>query len=113
MKKIMMLTAALLAIQTLPVFAQDDQPAHEGKKHRGERMFEEQDANKDGAITEDEFVAFMKKKFVETDGNKDGKVTKEEAKAHFEAKRAEWKAKREAMKKEKQAEAPKEAPKAE
>lgn len=110
MKKIMMLTAALLAFQTLPVFAQDG--ADGGKKHRGMKMFEEQDANKDGAITEDEFVAFMKKKFTESDGNKDGKVTKEEAKAHYEAKRAEWKAKREAMKQAKDAGA-KEAPKAE
>jgi len=61
-----------------------------GGKH-GERMFDEVDADKDGAITEAEQSAFMKKKFEESDADKDGKVTKEEHKAamkkHWEAKK--------------------------
>ena len=109
MRKILMLTAAVLAFQALPALAEDGGPKG-GEKH-GNRMFEEQDTNKDGAISEDEFVAFSKKRFVETDANKDGKVTQDEAKAHHDAMKAKWKEKRAEMKA--KGDAPKEEPKPE
>lgn len=109
MKKLFLLSAAILAVQTLPVLAQDGPPPHEGGKHHGkgmERMFEKQDTDKDGVITEAEFNAFTKKRFDDMDANKDGKVTKEEAKAHHDAMKAKWKERREKSK-----DAPVEAPK--
>jgi len=100
MKKLMMLTAAVLTIQALPALAE------EGKGHKRdggkymEKMFTEQDTDGNGSVSEAEFQAFSKKRFDGMDGNKDGSLTKEEIKAHHEAKRAEWKAKKEQMKKE-------------
>ncbi len=105
MKKLMMLSAALLAMQAVPALAQDGPKPHKDGKGM-ERFFEKQDANKDGVISEDEAVAAAKARFAEVDANKDGKVTKDEAKAHHDAMRAKWKEKREEMKKLKE-EAPK------
>lgn len=109
MKKILLLSAAVLALQVVPALAQDG-PAGEGKKGpRHEGMFEKQDTNGDGKVTEAEFLEHGKAKFKELDGNGDGSVTKEEAKAHFDKKRAQWEAKKAEMKAKKEA-APKEAP---
>lgn len=89
MKKIVMLGAAVLALQSIPALAEDHAPM-DGKPHRGlEKMFEKQDANKDGAISEEEFLTSSKERFTDMDANKDGKLTKEEV----EAKRAEMKKK--------------------
>ncbi len=102
MKKLFLLSAAILAVQALPVLAQDGPPpaGHEGGKKgdRGARMFEMQDTDKDGAISEAEHSAFTKKRFDEMDANKDGKVTKDEAKAHHDAMKAKWKERRDAHK---------------
>lgn len=99
MKKLLMLTAAVLALQALPALAQDGGPDGGKKHHRGEKFFEMQDTNKDGVISEDEALANAKKRFGEMDGNKDGKITKEEAQTHHEAMKAKWKEKRAEMKK--------------
>lgn len=109
MKKLLLLGAAVLTIQAIPAFAEEGGP---GKHKRDggkmmERIFTEQDANGDGAISKDEFVTHATKRFESMDGNKDGSVTKEEIKAHHDAKKAEWKAKKEA---EKPADAPAEKP---
>ena len=103
MKKIMMLTAAVFALQALPALAEDG-----GAKHgdRGARIFEKLDTDKDGKISEAEQVAHAKERFAAMDANKDGFVTKEEGKAHHEAKKAEWKKKREEMKAKEGAETP-------
>jgi hypothetical protein len=107
MKKIMLLSAAVLAMQTVPALAQDAaKPKHDGKRHEAkfDKMFDAQDANKDGKVTEAEFLEFQKNIFLKVDGNKDGSVTKEEAKAFGEKRRAEWEAKRKEMKAKKEAE---------
>jgi hypothetical protein len=114
MKKIMMLGAALLALQALPALAQEDvpppPPGKEGPHHGGHgKFFEKMDADKDGAVSEAEFLKSSKEKFVELDANKDGKVTKEE----HEARRAEMKKKWEERKAAKDGEKPADAPKAE
>lgn len=87
--------AAILALQAIPAMAEEGKPHHKGKDRGAmmEKMFEEQDTDKNGSISEAEFQAFSKKKFDAMDANKDGSVTKDEIKAHHEAKKAEWKAK--------------------
>lgn len=111
MKKLLMLTGALLALQAIPAMAQDEgaapPPKGERMMHkgdgRGEKMFEQKDTNKDGVISEAEFMDGAKKRFAEVDADHDGKITKEEAKAHHESMREKWKEKREAFKKAKDA----------
>ena len=101
MKKIMMMGAAILALQAIPAFAQG--PA-DGKHIGGPgKFFEMQDTDKDGTVSEAEFLDASKKKFTEMDADKDGKITKEEMatrksemKKKWEARRAEMKAKKEA-----------------
>lgn len=110
MKKILLLTAAVLAIQALPALAEDG-GQHKGGK--GMHVFELQDADKDGAVSKEEFMKFNEGRFAEIDANGDGKVTKEEVKAHHEAMRAKWEAKKKEMKEQKEKEAdsaPEEAP---
>lgn len=99
MKKLMMLSAAILALQAIPAIAQeaaapvkDGKPHHEGKGP--DRYFEKLDTDKDGKISKAESVAAAEKRFNETDTNKDGFVTKEESKAHHDAMKAKWKEKR-------------------
>ncbi len=100
MKKLMLLSAAVLALQAIPAMAEEGaDPGPKGKHGGHERFFEKQDTDKDGAITEAEFLAHSKEKFAKMDTNSDGKVTKEEAKENHEkwkAKRAEMRAKKEA-----------------
>lgn len=110
MKKILLLSAAVLALQVVPALAEEGPAGGEGKKApRHEGMFEKQDTNGDGVVSETEFLERGKVMFKEMDGNGDGNVTKEEARAHFEKKHAEREAKRAEMKAKKDA-APKEAP---
>ncbi len=112
MKKLLLLSAAFLALQAVPVMAQDADappPVKEGKhagpdgKGRGEMFFSKNDTNGDGVISEDEFLANAKKHFDEGDTDKDGKLTKEEAKAQHEKMRAKMKEKREEMKEKRKA----------
>ncbi|MFC0206191.1 EF-hand domain-containing protein [Novosphingobium soli] len=60
---------------------------------RGGGMMHQADADKDGAISQAEFVAGAMKRFDAQDANHDGQVTKEERQAAREAMKAEWKAK--------------------
>jgi len=98
MKKILLLGAAVLTINAIPALAEE---GGKGKRDGGkmmEKIFTEQDANGDGAVSKDEFAAHATKRFDAMDADKNGSVTKDEIKAHHEAKKAEWKAKREAKK---------------
>lgn len=97
MKKILMLSAAALILQATPVLADN----HGGDK--GAKMFEKQDTNSDGKITEAEFLEHAKKKFAERDTNGDGSISQEEAKAGKEAKRKEMKEKRKEKREERKA----------
>lgn len=114
MKKILMLTAAIMALQALPALA-GEKDGHKGGKHMN--IFEIQDADKDGFVTKEEFMKFSEARFAESDSDKDGKVSKQEVKAQ----REKWEAKRKEMRAEKAkakegkapAAAPAEAPKAE
>lgn len=112
MKKMLMLTAAILALQALPALAEGSGGHPEGGKRmdKGSKFFDMQDTNKDGAVSEEEMLTFAKARFAEMDGDKDGKVTKEEAKTHREAMKAKWKEKHGDKKKADSAEPPKEAP---
>lgn len=101
MKKILMLTAAVFAIQTLPAMAQDGAPPKDGKRPDFFAMF---DTNGDGQISEAEHLAHAKERFKEIDANGDGVVTREESKAHHDAKRAEMKKKHAERKAKKDAE---------
>ena len=115
MKKFILMSAALLALQAFPVLAEEGGKPEGDKKPHENRMFLEQDTDKSGTISEAEFLAFGKKKFGEMDADNNGEITKEEGKKHYESRRAEWKKKREAIKDKREAVESKggEAPKAE
>ena len=102
MKKILMLTAAVFALQAIPAMAEDGAPK-EGKRHG---MFEKLDTNGDGQVSEAEHLVHAKERFKAMDANGDGQVSKEEGRAHHEARKAEWKQKREEMKAKKEAATP-------
>ncbi|MFM5930095.1 MAG: EF-hand domain-containing protein [Novosphingobium sp.] len=70
-----------------------------GGKHgkRGGMMMHMADANKDGAISRDEFVGGALKHFDMADANKDGKVTPEERKAAHQKMREHMKQMRDKM----------------
>lgn len=87
MKKLLMLSAAVLAFQAAPALAE------RGESHKG-KMFESKDTNGDGTISESEFLAHAKEKFSKMDKDGDGSISKEEAKENWEGKRAEMKEKR-------------------
>jgi hypothetical protein len=98
MKKLILMTAAVLALQAIPALAQDAAKPEGGKKPPMENpMFAEQDTDKNGSVSESEFLAFGKKKFDEIDADKNGEITKEEAKKHHESRREKWKEMREKM----------------
>lgn len=108
MKKVMMLGAAVLALQAIPALAQEK--GGDYGKPRGEKFFDMHDADKDGVVTESEFLAKAKERFAEMDADKDGKVTKEEAAAKHEDMKKKWKERREQKMKEKAGEAVTPAP---
>jgi hypothetical protein len=96
MKKTLLLAAvAFIAMQAIPAHAEEGAP--KGKPHHFD-MFTMQDTNKDGVVTQDEFLAFNKARFAENDADHDGKVTKEEVQAHREQMKEKWQAKRKEMK---------------
>jgi len=96
MKKLLLLSAAVLAMQALPALAEDTATtttapvAKEGGMKPHDGMFEKGDTNKDGVISQDEFLAHAKERFNDMDANHDGKITKDEAKAHHEAMKGKW-----------------------
>jgi len=67
MKKFLLAAAFGSTLLAAPAFAQD--------APRGGGMFERLDANKDGVITKDEFMAEVATRFARLDTNKDGKVS--------------------------------------
>lgn len=97
-QKTLLLTGALLCLGTLPAFAETpDAPADGAKPHK-ETMFEKQDANKDGKVSQEEFIAHATAKFNEIDANKDGSISAEESQAYRAKKKEKWAEKREDMK---------------
>ena len=56
-----------------------------GPRHHMDHMWQEMDANNDGAISREEFAKANDMKFTEADTNKDGKVTTEERDAFFKS----------------------------
>ncbi len=54
------------------------------------KMFEDNDTNKDGVISKSEWAARGEKMFDDMDANKDGKITLEEMKAQRAMKNAEY-----------------------
>ena len=113
MKKIMMLGAAILALQALPALAQDGGPAPEGKPpmHHGPgKFFDKLDADKDGSVTEQEFLDVHKKKFAEMDANKDGKITKDEMESRRAAMKKRWEERKAEIEAKRAAEKPADAP---
>ena len=88
MKKLLMFSAAALALAS-PANAEEGT----GDKPHRQGMLEKIDADKDGAISKAEFMAFHEQRFAEMDTNSDGIISKAEG----EAKKAEWKAKRKEM----------------
>lgn len=90
MKLVKLFALAALAVTVSGTAALAD--SHEGKgPHKGGKMFEKIDANKDGFISKDESRAFHDARFAEKDIDKDGKVSKDEMKAHHETMRAKFK----------------------
>lgn len=92
MKNIFALMAGLCAFAALPAFADHHGDMH-GKMMDGKHPFglEKLDANGDGSVSKDEFMAAHEEKFTEMDTNGDGVISKEE----LEARRAQWKEKME------------------
>ena len=80
MKKLAWMVA-LLALAGV-AFAEDDKPKDKPERPRPGQMFEEMDANKDGKVTKDEFLASHDKmtgaRFGRLDKNGDGSIGKDE-----------------------------------
>ena len=96
MKK-MLLGLGVLTMMTgmaaAPVWAAGDTDG-QGQRPRMEKgghMFEKFDTNKDGVITQEEFLDQAKERFSTMDANGDGKVTKDEAQAAHEKMREKFK----------------------
>lgn len=101
MKKLLILASAGLIIQATPVIAGHHEGGEGHMKDKGDKvakMFEKNDTNGDGTISEAEFLDHAKKKFADKDLNGDGLISMKEAKQNKEAKREKWKDKREGMK---------------
>jgi Ca2+-binding EF-hand superfamily protein len=83
--------------------ARGDRPGRHGTHRMAARRFGRggmvrlADADKDGAITRDEFGAAALARFDRLDADKDGTVTREEAKAARDSMRQRWQARHEAQ----------------
>ena len=81
-------TAAPAAVSPMAAVAPVKTPV---KEHRG--VFEQADADNDGIVTKEEFLAAEEKYFGSVDKNGDGKLTKDEIQAQRQAareKRTQW-----------------------
>lgn len=87
MKKLII--AAALATTTIGGVALATQMQDGGGHHRGGAMAQA-DANHDGTITRDEFLAAATQRFDKMDANHDGKITAEERMTWRQAKRDRW-----------------------
>lgn len=74
MNKLVLLALAAFIFQAAPALA-------DRSDNKGAKMFEKQDSNSDGRISEAEFLANPKQKFAKIDANRDGFISQEEAKA--------------------------------
>jgi len=92
MKKLLILTAAFMTLQSLPVLA-DNHGDHKGDKPKHEREIKG-DTNGDGVISQEEFMTRAQERFTKMDANGDGTIEREEAKAAHDAKRKEMREKR-------------------
>jgi len=86
MRKLLILSAAVMAFGATPVLADDH-----GDKGHGGKKFEKHDVDGDGTISKDEFLDHAAERFSKMDVDGDGKVSKEEAKAGHQKRRAEMK----------------------
>jgi len=91
--------AAAAVFQAAPVLAGDY-----GHHKKGNMMYDHHDADGDGVITKEEFMAGAEERFAKMDANGDGEITKDEAaeireemKEKMKEKREKWKEKREEM----------------
>lgn len=91
MKKILMITTALIVFGVTPAFA--DNHSDGGGKKGG--MLQKLDTDGNGEISKAEFLTGQEAKFKEMDSNGDGSVSKEEAKAHKDARKEKRKERRE------------------
>jgi len=104
MKKLLLGSVAVLAMASVPALADHHENGDmKGKKHekRAEmhkRMFEKHDANGDGKVTKEEFMAKVEERFNKMDADGNGEVTMEESRAYYKAKHKKMKDKREKMK---------------
>lgn len=84
MKKMMILSAAVMTLAAFPAMAEDavdDAPPPPPEKGQ---MFDKHDTNGDGVISKDEFLGHAEERFSKIDTDGDGSVSKEEAKAGHE-----------------------------
>lgn len=92
MNKFLMMSAMVLSVAAAPVLAQSGE--EDGRKNRIERklekMFEKNDADKDGSISKKEFTASAEKRFSDMDKDGDGSLSKDEAKEHAEKMHEKW-----------------------
>lgn len=86
MNKILMLGVATLTLAAAPAMANE---LDGGKAVKHGDFFAKHDANSDGMISKEEFLAKAAERFDALDTDKDGSISKAES----EAKRAEWKEK--------------------
>ena len=86
-------SAAVVSMVSFPVLAD-----HHGKEKHGGKMFEKADANGDGVVSKEEFMAAQEKMFAKLDSDGDGSLTKEEMKEHRKSMKEKWKAMKEKKK---------------
>ncbi|MCB1651771.1 MAG: EF-hand domain-containing protein [Alphaproteobacteria bacterium] len=87
MKKLLMLSAALMTLGAASAMAQPapgEGPMHGGMKHEKGQMFQKHDLDGDGVVSKEEFLKQAEEKFAKIDTNGDGVISKEEAQAAHE-----------------------------
>jgi hypothetical protein len=96
MKKIIALGLAVIVLNAYPVMAEEGSSPEKkgGERPYKSRMFEENDTDKDGKISKQEYLAGSEKRFAEIDANKDNFLTMEEMKARRDEMRAKMKERR-------------------
>lgn len=87
MKKWLILSAAVLAFSAAPAMAEE---GGAGKDWHG-KMWEQADADGDGAVSKAEFLARSEERFALIDADGDGNISKEEMQSHHEAMRGKMK----------------------
>lgn len=92
MKKILMVTAALVALGASPALAEHHEDG--GSKKKG-GMFQKLDSNGDGSVSKSEFMERHEKKFEKMDADGNGEISKDEAKSGKQARREKGKERRE------------------